>query len=405
MHVRHLSKFSLFLAFLALAAQAQISQPDLVPKQVLFPSESDISGERHWNFGSVIDFDGRTIAVGLGAFGPGAGAVALYRRSATGLWSRSAMLSPADSQPTDYFGIGVAIDGGVALVQKEQHTLYVFERRRGAWVERQKITLGEFEFMPTGGNHRLDLANGTAVVSSFVFSPPREEPINQTIVFERRKNGTFRRVATLRTNTEAFGNGHTVALDRSGERLLIGNPDEQDPQGAAYIFERHGGRWLERQKLIAIGGGPSDFFGGGVALDGRFAVIGSTGVVHPDIRGNGIGYVFVRRGNIWQQQYTLRPTPEESPQRFLGGFGLSVAMTNHEFLVSAPFDSPDQPGVVFVFERDPNQRVLLARAIDSNGLGYGLSARGSTVVAGVHDGHRGGYINIYDLPRGSSMTR
>jgi hypothetical protein len=399
MYVRHVSFLSSCLAIAAVAAHAQ-TQPDLVPEQVLFPAESDIAAERHRGFGSVIDFDGRTLAVGLGS-ASGAGAVALYRRNAAGLWSRSATLSPADSMPEDHFGIGVAIDGRVALVQKEQHALYVFERRQGTWIERQRITFADNELLDTVGNHRLDLANGTAAVASFVFIPGEEEPVNQTIVFERRKNGTFRRVATLRTSTESrLALGHSVALDSSGKRLLIGNPDEQNVQpfqsvGAAYIFERHGGQWLERQKLIAINGQPSDSFGFSVALDGRFAVIGAPGFVDlSEIDGNGIGYAFVRRGNLWQEQYRLRPTREESPQPRLGVLGLTVAMTNRELLIAAP---GDPPGVIHVFERDPNQRVLLTRAIDSVGLGDGLTARGATSFAGIADAQRGGRINVYNV--------
>jgi hypothetical protein len=75
--------------------------------------------------------------------------------------------------------------------------------------------------------------------------------------------------------------GRSVALSASGKIALVGAPGANciagNACGAAYVFVREGGRWVERQKLTASDAAPHENFGIAVALSasGKTALVGA----------------------------------------------------------------------------------------------------------------------------------
>jgi hypothetical protein len=93
--------------------------------------------------------------------------------------------------------------------------------------------------------------------------------------------------------------GVSVALSAGGETALIGDLSAECPPvggecGAAYVFVRHEGRWVEQQKLTASDAAFADFFGESVALSagGKTALIGATLTDCPAGINCGAAYVF-----------------------------------------------------------------------------------------------------------------
>src|SRR5262245_13065477 len=118
----------------------------------------------------------------------------------------------------------------------------------------------------------------------------------------------FTRSGNAWTETQKLVASDGVALDRfgwsvalDGDRALVGAAYARDSQrGAAYVFVKSGGRWVEEQKLVASDGATNDQFGWSVALAGDRAVIGAYG----RDAGRGAAYVFVRSGggvNPWAE--------------------------------------------------------------------------------------------------------
>jgi hypothetical protein len=386
MKARRLRGLLAILVFVPLAAQAQMA-PQLALKQVLVPDESDFASQRHWQFGAALDADRNTLAVGLGR-GASAGAVAIFTRTAQGIWSREATLMPSDSTLFDQFGYGVAIDGNTLLVNNGSHDLYVFERNRGVWRQKQKFSLSEQEFL----SGVIDFRQRTAAITA------ADETIGAgvVIVLTRSAHGKFKRTATLRPSGPQAPGGPPggLAFNPSGNTLLVGVPSEGGFQGAAYIFRSHGGRWVEHQKLIAINGAPGDEFGFSVALDNRFAMVGAPQAIRPGVFGNGAGYVFIRQGNLRYEQYELQPPANQWPFG-LGALGHAVAITKDSLTISAPFIAP--PSVVFVYERNLSQPILKATANEQGFFqGAALASTGTTLFAGVAQFEAGGQVNIYD---------
>ncbi len=192
-------------------------------------------------------------------------------------------------------------------------------------------------------------------------------------------------ILTPRQSVTGVGDIKT-ALSADGNTALIGCPQEDNYQGAAWVFVRFRGAWTEQAKLISTGHPGTGFFGQSVALsgDGKTALVSSGG----DLAG-GTAKVFTRSGGVWTQQGSLLTGGGEIPQRF--GFSVALSTDGNTAMVSDPGDSG--VGAVWVFVR--NQGVwtkqgpkLLPKDADPAGYGtsfgasMALSADGDTAVMG-----------------------
>jgi hypothetical protein len=98
--------------------------------------------------------------------------------------------------------------------------------------------------------------------------------------------------------------GYSVAL--SGERIVIGafyDDDNGSASGSAYVFEREGGTWQQKQKLTAADGASGDRFGFSVAISGERIVVTTYG---DDDKGDNSGsaYVFENTYDDWLKSTT-----------------------------------------------------------------------------------------------------
>jgi hypothetical protein len=135
--------------------------------------------------------------------------------------------------------------------------------------------------------------------------------------------------------------GSAVAI--SGNTMVIGadNADGNEiGAGAAYIFDKINGTWVQTAKLFAadgkaepVVGFPGDFrtdaFGLSVAISGDTVVVGAPQHAHTGLGANsGAVYVFQRINGVWSQQAELfSPTPngldQFGAQIGSGGVGIS----------------------------------------------------------------------------------
>src|ERR1700716_3709676 len=90
--------------------------------------------------------------------------------------------------------------------------------------------------------------------------------------------------------TTAFGSSVAISGDRAliGAANSINNPPGTPRIGSAYIFDRSGTSWSQRQKLMASDSTDLNGFGYRVAISGDKAVVGAHLVEK--------AYVFARNG-------------------------------------------------------------------------------------------------------------
>ena len=78
-------------------------------------------------------------------------------------------------------------------------------------------------------------------------------------------------------NTGAASQGKAVAVSADGNTAIVGGPDDNSEQGAAWVYTRSGGVWAQQgAKLVGSGNAGAANQGGAVALsaDGNTAIIG-----------------------------------------------------------------------------------------------------------------------------------
>ncbi|MFT5356960.1 MAG: hypothetical protein ACI9KE_004187, partial [Polyangiales bacterium] len=159
--------------------------------------------------------------------------------------------------------------------------------------------------------------------------------------------------------------GYSVSLD--GDTLAVGAPLEASVatgvdgnqadnsagrSGAAYVFRRVGGRWVQEAYLKASNTGADDRFGYSVSLDGDTLAIGAiyedsdaTGVdgnqADNSAGRSGAAYVFRRTGSTWSQSAYLKASNAES----IDSFGHSVSLDGDTLAVGALWEASAATGV------------------------------------------------------------
>ena len=181
------------------------------------------------------------------------------------------------------------------------------------------------------------------------------------------------------------GFGYSVALSSDGRTALVGGPVDSTNYGAAWVFVREGGVWVQQgPKLRPPHEGGVASFGTAVALsgDGNTAVIGA----HNEGLGAGAVYVFVREGSTWHEAQKLEPSGRTSRAEF--GWSVAVSRDGQTAFVGAPQQGTNE-GAVWVYRRSgevwEEQAHLDAGepgAEDRFGVSVALSADGSTALTG-----------------------
>lgn len=210
-------------------------------------------------------------------------------------------------------------------------------------------------------------------------------------VFERT-DGTWleqaKLVAPQPLVKERFG--ESCAID--GDTILVGMhvADDVAPEaGRAYHFEAGSGGWHLVQTLIASDSHVHDHFGLSFALDADRLMVGAR---NNDEAGAdaGAAYYFERQGGLFVEQQKLVPTVASSPA-FAGAW---VAMDGLTAVVGAPLASvtAGQSGACTVFDQIPGQgwievATLASAAVPGNArLGHSVDIRGAWILAGAPGG-------------------
>ena len=101
-------------------------------------------------------------------------------------------------------------------------------------------------------------------------------------------------------NTGVAAQGWSVSLSADGNTAILGGYQDNSHEGAAWVFTRSSGAWAQQGKLVGTGGvGPSQQ-GSAVSLsaDGNTAMVGGNN----DDSGTGAAWFYTRSGGTWTQQ-------------------------------------------------------------------------------------------------------
>ncbi len=270
-----------------------------IEETVLAPSDG-VYGD---NFGYTVAVSGTVAligAYGVDDFGTSSGAAYVFRYNGS-RWSQEAKLHASDAAASDFFGVGVALDGNVAVV--------------GAY---------------------LDDDLGTSSGSAYVF----------------RYNGAdWVAEGKLLANDGSADDRLGAALGISGNRIVAG-VEQHDAYasnaGAAYVFSFDNARWSQEAKLFASDGDTNDRFGASVGISGTNIVVGAYGREAGDVTDAGAAYVYEFNGTTWDESNTL-----VAPDGWYWDyFGDAVAIDGGVTAVGSPEDdnNGNNSGSLYVFE-------------------------------------------------------
>lgn len=302
-------------------------------------------------FGSAVAVDGDTLVVGSfredsGSAGVNAsqdnddgknsGAVYVFVRDGDS-WVQEAFLKASNPDEGDQFGISVAISGDTIVVGSER------ESSSATGVDGDQVN--------------NDLYRSGA---AYVFT---------------RDEGVWNQQAYLKASNPGSGYIFGYDVDISGDLIVVGSRGESSPSadlphedgsldsGAAYLFRRSGGSWLQEAFLKPDNVKAGDHFGISVSVSGESVLVGAyldDGLEGEEVYDSGAAYVFGMLEGQWRQEAYLRASNPGSGDHF----GQGVSIDSDRLLIGSPLedgsgsgvnplgnDESEDAGAAYLFER------------------------------------------------------
>jgi hypothetical protein len=317
---------------------------------------AEASGVSRFGRSVALSADGDTALVGGPSDGGEIGAAWVFTRAGATWTQQGAKLTGAGESGEGHFGRSVALsaDGDTALVGAPNDSgglgaVWVFTRSGSTWTQQAELTgAGESGKGWFGRSVALSADGDTALVGGYV-----DHGDAGAVWAFTRSGTTWTQGEKLTGGAEESGAGEFgfgVALSADGETALIGAREDDGGVGAAWVFARAGATWVQQgAKLTGGEEGGEGFFGGSVALsaDGETALIGGM----KEEGEIGAAWVFARAGGMWVQQGAKLAGGEEVGR---GQFGFSVALSSDgETALIGGLGDDGKTGAAWVFDVPP----------------------------------------------------
>jgi hypothetical protein len=251
-------------------------------------------------------------------------------------------------------------------------------------------------------------------------------------VIVRDSAGNWSQQAYIKASNAEAGDkfGTALALSGDGNKLVIGAPGEAsstaaDPgdngmpgAGAAYVFDRSAGVWIQSAYLKASNPAAGYAFGASIALsrDGNTIAVGSAGEssAATGIDGNqaadcssptptncairsGATYVFTLAGATWTQQAYVKASNTDPGDLF--GSAVALSGDGATLLVGAPGESSNaifgggtqtdnsapNSGAAYVFSRDQTGNWSQQAYLKASNTGIGYKFGSAVALSGTGD--------------------
>jgi hypothetical protein len=267
--------------------------------------------------------------------------------------AREAALTPADGEGNDRFGCAVALSssGDRALVGacfdrttagEGAGTARVFVRSGATWTAEATLVHPDgAEGDRFGSAVALSASGDRALIGDPNDRDASLDRLGSAHVFVRTGSTWARETTFSGTGFGAVELGAAVALTSLGDRALVGAPGD-GVGGRVRVYARAGSTWTLEATLAAPDGAAGDGMGTAVAFDGNGtrALLGaptdttSAGAVAGSAR------MFARAGTTWTQEAALVAPDGAAGDQF--GQSVALSSTGDRALVGARFD--DTPG-------------------------------------------------------------
>jgi murein DD-endopeptidase MepM/ murein hydrolase activator NlpD len=245
---------------------------------------------------------------------------------------------------------------------------YIFRRDGDSWIEHIKLLpfdIGEWDEFGSS----VSISGDYAIVGAIGANSDDSEISSGAAYIFKREGVTWveqaKILASDGTKYDYFGSSVSI----SGEYIIVGAPQDDDngeSSGSAYIFKREGETWIEQTKLLAYDGKPKDYFGYySVSISSDYALVGADGNDDNGIS-SGAAYIYKRDGGNWIEQEKLLASDGAEQD----SFGSSVSISEDYAIVGAEFgfNKNSHSGSAYIYTLLITQNHLLIPG-DANGDG------------------------------------
>jgi hypothetical protein len=316
------------------------------------------------HFGNSLDISGDTLVIGAHWMDDGdlsnSGAAYVARSfydETTETWTMEEQVElTSDSVAKAEFGYAVAISGDVVVVGARKDSekglysgsVYVFRNNGSTWIREAKLYADDAQAQEYFGSSVA--IDGDTIVVGANYGRKGDSQTGSVYVF--KYNGSdWQQEAELFGNDLGAGDkfGYSVAIE--DDTIIVGAPrhdDSETDSGAAYVFRRDAGTWIQDPNFTGSGLFEKAYFGHSVALSGNTAVVGAYRN-DLDVDSNllvdaGSAYVFRFDGSIWPEEEKLIPADAVGGEEF----GWAVAISGDTVVVGAHKDG-NFAGSAYVF--------------------------------------------------------
>ena len=188
-------------------------------------------------------------------------------------------------------------------------------------------------------------------------------------------------------NIGASEQGWSICMSADGNTVIVGGPSDNTNQGAAWIYSRSGGVWLQQgNKLVGNGntGIARQGYSVGISADGNTAIIGG----YADNTNQGAAWIFTRSSGVWSQQGNkLVGTGNTGAAQ--QGFSVSITADGNTAIVGGSTDN-GSIGAVWIYTRSggvwtqQGNKLVGSGTVGATNMGssVSISADGTTIIAG-----------------------
>jgi gliding motility-associated-like protein len=346
----------------------------------------------------AISADGNTAIVSGYNDNDRQGAVWIYTRSG-GLWAQQGnkLVGTGNATPAvQGVSVSISADGNTALVggyddNNGMGATWVFVRNGSTWSQQGNKLLGTGSVgnSSQGCSVSLSADGNTAAIGAY-----SDDANTGAVWVFTRNGGVWTQQGSKLVGTghvSAGGQGFTVALSADGTTLIEAAPADNISLGATWIFTRTGNTWTQQgSKLVGTGNiGASPFMGSSVAIsaNGNTALMGG----YNDNNDQGATWVFTRSGTTWTQQAKLVGTGNVG-QAFQG-YSASLSADGNTAAISGAGDN-SSTGAFWIFKRTGTTWAQEgSKKTGTGGIGFSLQGQSMSLSADGHTLIEGGYMD------------
>jgi len=354
---------------------------------------SDALGNSEQGVSVSLSADGNTALIGGDRDNYVTGAAWVWTRTA-GLWQQQSKLVASEGGNAQQgFSVCLSADGNTAAVggpndDNQTGAAWIWIRTGATWIKQFKLLASGTGRAYQGYSVSLSTDGDTAVVGA----PATNSGTGAAWVWTRAQGAWTQQGGALVSAdpTGAANQGNSVSLAADGNILLVGGSGDAAGIGAAWVWTRITGIWVqEGNKLVGSGATRNAGQGFSVALsgDGSTSIIGgpfdNVAVVGS---GNGAAWIWKRTDHVWAQQGN-KLVGSSAAGRAAQGWSVSLSADGSTAIVGGPDDN-NLNGAAWVWIRNGGIWSQESKLVDVNGYvqqGYSvsISADGNTAIVGA----------------------